>query len=68
MLGLIFLKYISESFEELYNKLASGEGEYEGADPEDKDEYRAESVFYVPKTPVGIIYSLARNRRQLERI
>lgn len=49
VLGLIFLKYISESFEELYNKLASGEGEYEGANPEDKDEYSAESVFYVPK-------------------
>ena len=49
VLGLIFLKYISESFEELYNKLASGKNEYEGANPEDKDEYRAESVFYVPK-------------------
>ena len=49
VLGLIFLKYISESFEELYSKLASGEGEYDGANPEDKDEYRAESVFYVPK-------------------
>lgn len=49
VLGLIFLKYISESFEELYSKLASGKDEYEGADPEDKDEYRAENVFYVPK-------------------
>src|SRR3990167_376207 len=49
VLGLIFLKYISESFEELYSKLGSGEGEYDGANPEDKDEYRAESVFYVPK-------------------
>src|SRR3989338_1733800 len=49
VLGLIFLKYISESFEELYNKLASSEGEYDGSNPEDKDEYRAESVFYVPK-------------------
>src|SRR3990167_9104404 len=49
VLGLIFLKYISESFEELYSKLSSGEGEYEGANPEDKDEYRAENVFYVPK-------------------
>ena len=49
VLGLIFLKYISESFEELYSKLASGKGEYDGANPEDKDEYRAESVFYVPK-------------------
>ncbi len=47
-LGLIFLKYISDSFEELYQKLVEGKGEYEGADPEDRDEYRAENVFFVP--------------------
>ncbi|MCA6469362.1 MAG: SAM-dependent DNA methyltransferase [Chitinophagaceae bacterium] len=47
-LGLIFLKYISDAFEELYNKLSDGEGDYEGADPEDKNEYVAEKVFYVP--------------------
>lgn len=47
-LGLIFLKYISDSFEELYSKLQAGEGEYEGADPEDIDEYKAENVFFVP--------------------
>lgn len=35
-LGLIFLKYISDAFEELYNKLKEGKGEYEGADAEDK--------------------------------
>ncbi len=48
MLGLIFLKYISDAFEELYAKLKKGEGEYAGADPEDKDEYKAENVFFVP--------------------
>jgi type I restriction enzyme M protein len=48
VLGLIFLKYISDSFEELYAKLKKGEGEYAGADPEDRDEYRAENVFFVP--------------------
>ncbi len=48
VLGLIFLKYISDAFEELHAKLAAGEGEYEGADPEDADEYRAENVFFVP--------------------
>jgi len=49
-LGLIFLKYISDAFEELYRKLKSGEGEGDlaGADPEDKDEYKAENVFFVP--------------------
>ena len=49
VLGLIFLKYISDAFEELYNKLKAGEGEYAGADPEDKDEYKAENVFFVPE-------------------
>jgi len=48
VLGLIFLKYISDAFEELYEKLKEGKGEYEGADPEDKNEYTAEKVFYVP--------------------
>jgi len=48
VLGLIFLKYISDAFEELYNKLKDGKGDYEGADPEDKNEYVAEKVFYVP--------------------
>ncbi|MBN1992946.1 MAG: SAM-dependent DNA methyltransferase [Anaerolineae bacterium] len=49
-LGLIFLKYISDAFVELYDKLQTGEGEYAGADPEDPDEYRAENVFFVPET------------------
>ncbi|MGK5095479.1 class I SAM-dependent DNA methyltransferase [Deltaproteobacteria bacterium TL4] len=47
VLGLIFLKYISDAFEELYEKLEATKHET-GADPEDKDEYTAERVFYVP--------------------
>ena len=49
VLGLIFLKYISDAFEEMHIKLKSGLGEYAGADPEDKDEYKAENVFFVPE-------------------
>src|SRR5204862_660987 len=48
VLGLIFLKYISDSFEEYHAKLVAGEGEYAGANPEDPDEYKAENVFWVP--------------------
>ena len=48
VLGLVFLKYISDSFESLYAKLKAGEGEYEGSDPECRDEYAAENVFFVP--------------------
>jgi type I restriction enzyme M protein len=48
-LGLIFLKYISDAFEELFGRLKKGEGEYAGADPEDRDEYKAENVFFVPE-------------------
>lgn len=44
VLGLIFLKYISDAFDELYQKLEKDEL----SDPEDKDEYLAENVFYVP--------------------
>ena len=50
VLGLIFLKYISDAFEDLHGRLRTGKGEYEGADPEDKDEYKAENVFFVPET------------------
>ncbi|MBU2627977.1 MAG: type I restriction-modification system subunit M N-terminal domain-containing protein, partial [Proteobacteria bacterium] len=44
VMGLIFLKYISDSFEELHAKLVEGKGDYEDANPEDKDEYKAESI------------------------
>lgn len=46
VLGLIFLKYISDAFDEQYEKLIALKSE--GADPEDKNEYIAENVFYVP--------------------
>ncbi|MCR4345975.1 MAG: type I restriction-modification system subunit M [Sulfuricaulis sp.] len=49
VLGLIFLKYISDSFEEHRAKLLAGKGDYAGANPEDKDEYLAANVFWVPK-------------------
>jgi type I restriction enzyme M protein len=49
VLGLIFLKYISDSFEELFAKIKEGKGDFSGANPEDPDEYRAENVFFVPR-------------------
>ncbi len=47
VLGLIFLKYISDAFEAKHAELASKRKQ--GADPEDPDEYRAASIFWVPK-------------------
>jgi type I restriction enzyme M protein len=44
-LGLVFLKYISDAFEEFRAKLAK----VPGANSEDRDEYVAENVFWVPK-------------------
>lgn len=44
VLGLIFLKYISDAFDEQYDK-----AEKEGFDPEDRDFYTADNVFWVPK-------------------
>jgi type I restriction enzyme M protein len=45
VLGLLFLKYISDSFEELHKELKADKD----ADPEDGDEYLARNVFWVPK-------------------
>ena len=47
VLGLIFLKYISDAFEARHAKLEQQKAQ--GADPEDRDEYRAASIFWVPK-------------------
>jgi type I restriction enzyme M protein len=46
VLGLIFLKYISDAFEEQYARLEAEKAN--GADSEDQDEYRALSIFWVP--------------------
>src|SRR5215470_2764080 len=46
VLGLIFLKYISDAFEEQHAKLVAETAK--GADPEDPDEYRAQTIFWVP--------------------
>ena len=45
VLGLIFLKYISDAFEEMQLQVERALG----ADPEDPDEYRAHNVFWVPQ-------------------
>ena len=47
VLGLIFLKYISDAFEARHAELEADRAN--GADPEDPDEYRAGSIFWVPK-------------------
>jgi type I restriction enzyme M protein len=49
VLGLIFLKYISDAFEEKHTALQNEKG----ADPEDRDEYLAENVFWVPPKHAG---------------
>jgi len=46
-LGLIFLKYISDAFEAKHAELEAQKAQ--GADPEDPDEYRAATIFWVPK-------------------
>lgn len=44
VLGLVFLKFISESFVVLHDKLVADQY----ADAEDRDEYIAENIFFVP--------------------
>ena len=48
VLGLIFLKYTSGTFEEHRAKLLAGQGDYAGANAEAPDDYKAENVFWVP--------------------
>lgn len=64
VLGLIFLKYISDAFEVLHSKLIQGKGEYQGADPEDPNEYTAEKVFFVP--PTARWKKISNNARKTE--
>ncbi len=45
-MGVIFLKYISDAFEEQHAKLDADRKS--GADSEDQDEYRAANIFWVP--------------------
>ena len=47
VLGLIFLKYISDAFEAKHAELEAQRKQ--GADPEDPDEYKAARIFWVPK-------------------
>ncbi len=49
VLGLVFLKYISDSFEALHSEIVAHQGEYKNADPEDRDEYEYKNIFWVPK-------------------
>ena len=67
VLGLIFLKYISDAFEELHQKLKEGKGDYEGADPEDKNEYTAEKVFYVPLLRAGLVAGSCKTSHHRQR-
>jgi type I restriction enzyme M protein len=45
VLGLIFLKYISDVFEARYQQLQKEDL----ADPEDRDEYVSERIFWMPE-------------------
>jgi HsdM N-terminal domain len=61
VLGLIFFKYISDTFEEHRAKLAEGKGDYAGANPEDQDEYSKDCVNLVEKHHGKKIGSPIRN-------
>jgi len=47
-LGLIFLKYISDSFEETYQSIKNDKDAFDG-EWEDKDAYKARNIFWVPE-------------------
>ena len=64
VLGLVFLKYISDAFEVLHSKFVAGKGEYAGAMPEEPTEYTAEKVFFVP--PVARWKRISDNAKKTE--
>lgn len=49
VLGLLFLKYVSDAFNDLYQKINNKEGEFAYDDPEDRLVYSANHVFFVPE-------------------
>lgn len=57
VLGLIFLKYVSDAFDVQYKKAES-----ESYDPEDRDFYTADNVFWIP--PEARWEYLSRNAKQ----
>ena len=64
VLGLIFLKYISDKFEAKFQELS--QDEY--ADVEDKDEYEADGVFFVPQDARWQVISLAAHTPEIGRV
>jgi len=66
VLGLIFLKYISDTFEEKYAQLEAAREQ--GDDPEDRDEYIAENIFWVPKTARWSVLQTAARQPQIGKL
>jgi len=62
VLGLIFLKYISDTFEEKHRMLEIESQKDKLTDPEDRDEYVSENIFWVP--PEARWEYLQRNAKQ----
>lgn len=64
VLGLIFLKYISDKFEAKYQELL----QEPDADVEDKDEYEADNVFFVPQEARWQVISLAAHTPEIGKV
>ena len=61
VLGLIFLKYISDRFEVKYNELVDEGDGFE----EDIDEYTAENIFFVPQVARGAVVAEAAHTPEI---
>jgi type I restriction enzyme M protein len=61
VLGLIFLKYISDRFEAKYNELVEEGDGFE----EDKDEYTSENIFFVPQEARWAVVAEAAHTRNI---
>ena len=61
VLGLVFLKYISDRFDRRYNELVEEGDGFE----EDRDEYTAENVFWVPQEARWKVIADAAHKPQI---
>ncbi len=66
VLGIIFLKYISDTFEEKHARLQAEQAQ--GADPEDRDEYIANNIFWVPQEARWSILQAAAKQPEIGKL
>ena len=64
VLGLVFLKYVSDSFMDRFNELIAEDDGFE----EERDAYAEKNVFWVPKQPAGNTFAIMPANQKLAKL